>query len=196
MFGIRTAIKLKKINKGFYTTVAELKTGQPISNPFYRDIIEQARLKVQDNIVKEQPWYDAAKYQFNKPVVEPVVHKVMLELTWFVNPEIAMSPAEAMIAGILSMYKVEWYREVSFHNFRSSDYGYYRFDFYIPSLKLVIEYDGKMFHNSPERRLVDQVKTEWCIANGLTVNRYTSKEYYSMATHIDKLMLSYKVYRK
>lgn len=136
-----------------------------------------------------------------KPVVVPkiqVIEKpapVVPKLEWFCT-EVPMSPAEEIIANLLNLYRVSWAREVSFKEFRSSKYGHYRFDFYLPNHKLIIEYDSPQWHSSPDRIAVDTIKDQWCYRNGLDVRRFTNKHYYSMATHIDKLMKEHKIHKK
>lgn len=114
---------------------------------------------------------------------------------WFCVTGIQQSPAEVMISVILNSYNVEWYSEVAFYEFPSSR-GYYRFDFLIPSVQLVIEYDGAKSHSSLDQVATDQRKDSWCWEHGITVVRFNKKHYYTMASHIDTLMKKHSIYKK
>lgn len=165
---------------------------------FQRDVANMRRLR---DFPPAKEWeMTVAPVVQNAPIQDTgfriSVPPIVSGLGWFCNEGISLSPAEKIIADLLSLYKVSWYREVSFKSFQSSKYGYYRFDFFLPKLGLIIEYDSVEWHRSPERQNVDQIKDSWCNNNGLTVYRFNNKHYYSMATHIDKLMLSHKIYRK
>jgi very-short-patch-repair endonuclease len=112
---------------------------------------------------------------------------------WFCVPGIAQSPAELKLAEELSRYDVEVFAEVAFHNFKSSEFGHYRYDFFLPAINLIIEYDSKQFHSDPERIAVDAVKTAYCWNNGITIKRLTNKHYYSMTTVVYDLMKSHQI---
>lgn len=112
---------------------------------------------------------------------------------WFCVPGIAMSAAEELIAQQLDLYDVKWYREVSFREFKSSENGYYRYDFLIPSKKLIIEYDSKQFHNDTTRAQVDDIKTAWCWNKGITLRRITNKEYYQIHAVVANLMIHHNI---
>lgn len=123
-------------------------------------------------------------------------HTYKSSLEWKFDHSIKPSPAEKVIIELLNLYKIKWYREVSFTEFRSSNYGHYRFDFYLPEYNTIIEYDSAKFHNTPDRQVVDAIKTKWCSDNFISLIRYTNKHFYSLATHINSLMKELKVTRK
>jgi len=132
------------------------------------------------------------------PVVvkPPTAAPVQKNIDWFIADNIPKpSPAEQKIIDELERYNIEWYREVSFREFKSSDHGYYRFDFYIPSKRLIIEYDGKDWHKS-DRASIDTIKEQWCKEHGITVKRFCNKHYYQMDIHIGKLMKDYRIFPK
>lgn len=112
---------------------------------------------------------------------------------WFCVAGIQQSPAELKLLEELSRYRVEVFSEVAFREFKSSENGYYRFDFFIPSKKLIIEYDSKLFHSDPIRSAVDDIKTAWCWNKGITIRRVINKEYYSMTTVVADLMKNHNV---
>jgi very-short-patch-repair endonuclease len=105
------------------------------------------------------------------------------------------SAAEWQIINQLSLYNVEWYREVEFEDNKSSDYGYYRYDFYLPTLGLVIEYDGVSSHATEKRKTADAAKNRFCNTAGLRMIRYDRTHFYRMPAVIEKLMMEYKIER-
>lgn len=119
----------------------------------------------------------------SSPVVAP--------LEWFITDwgmKSVPSPAEQRIIDELNKYPVKWHREVSFSGFMSPNKGYYRYDFYIPSMRLCIEYDSVMWHNSEQAAIDDRIKTEFCAKNNLRLIRYNRKDYYHMEDRIKKLL--------
>lgn len=62
-------------------------------------------------------------------------------IDWFMGEraqESKPSPAEQLIIDELNFYSVLWYREVSFCRLKFTEKGYPRFDFWIPSVGLLI----------------------------------------------------------
>lgn len=108
------------------------------------------------------------------------------------SADIAPSAAEQIIMDIVDKYDVEWYREVSFETLPSAR-GFYRFDFWFPGLKLIVEYDGQLYHNSYERQLADTTKEQFCSLQGIRVVRYNKRHYYQLSTHIDNLMREFNI---
>ena len=58
---------------------------------------------------------------------------------------------------------------------RQHPLGIYILDFYCHELKLVIELDGK-YHDRPEQKELDNIRTENILASGLTEIRFTNEE--------------------
>lgn len=87
------------------------------------------------------------------------------------------SIAEAKIMSNLNSLGISYTREVSFKDFKTSNGGYYRFDFFIPSKNIIIEYDGKEWHKDKES---DTIKNEFCKTNNIKLIRLTSKHYYKL----------------
>jgi hypothetical protein len=119
-------------------------------------------------------------------------------LEWFIGKWGINSPsaAEQLIIDSLTSFGVRWEREVFFRNFRTERGGYYRFDFMVicPKTKhgfILIEYDGKNSHTTPEQKSIDERKTVFCIQHNIPLIRYNNKHYYSLATEIDKLLSKY-----
>ena len=115
---------------------------------------------------------------------------------WFCVPGIQQSPAELLIVEELGKYDIDYYCEVAFHEFKSSDSGHYRYDFFIPSRRLIIEYDSKQYHSDPERIAVDAIKTAWCWNKGIRVHRITNKYYYAIGTAIHEIAKEHKFYKR
>lgn len=119
-----------------------------------------------------------------------------IKLLWFCEPwaqQLEMSPAEVLLYNELCKYPVEIYREVSFDLLRSGNGNCLRYDFFIPSLKLCIEYDGKEWHKNEEHIAKDQLKTAFCANYDLDLWRFHSKHYYIMGESVAKMMTRYRV---
>lgn len=97
------------------------------------------------------------------------------------------SPTEDRIRAILNGYAFEFLTEVSFKGFQTPKKQYYRFDFYIPHLKTVIEYDGSE-HKELERKGVDRIKDTFCREHGIFIKRFSSKHWPDLETHITKFI--------
>lgn len=129
-----------------------------------------------------------------KPVSKPVARSVRGVLPeWFCVENVSISPAEQLIINELSKYRVKWYREIAFTSFPSSKYGWYRYDFILPGQKLIVEYDGKMWHDNPEKKEIDRKKDQFCKKHGIAVVRLNNKHYYKMPATIAQLMKSHSV---
>lgn len=90
------------------------------------------------------------------------------------------SVIEDQIANRLTELQIEFFREVSFEGLRYNTGYYARFDFYIPSLKMCIEYDGEDFHSSTDELQKDKLKTDFC-------NRYSIKLLRLNKVHLSNL---------
>lgn len=108
-----------------------------------------------------------------------------INLNYFENKDIKSSPAEELIIIALDKIKVKYYREVSFSNFTTNTGHYYRYDFYIPSKNLIIEYDGKAYHNN---NLNDVIKNKFCLNNKIKLVRLNAKHYYSLEKELRKIL--------
>ena len=90
-----------------------------------------------------------------------------------------MSRPEEKIASILSQAHIKFEREKTFSELKR---GLFRFDFYIPSLNIIIEYDGeqhmkqiKRFHKTRQEFLhaqeSDRRKNSYCLAKNIKLYR-------------------------
>jgi very-short-patch-repair endonuclease len=94
------------------------------------------------------------------------------------------SKGEKEIALILEEMKIKYYREFSFKECSYKDILY--FDFYLPELNILIEYDGEQ-HYKPikylggeerylEQKKKDEIKNNFCFKNNITLLRIKYNE--------------------
>jgi len=120
-------------------------------------------------------------------------------LEWYIDPLIAGNPissAEQLVSDALNEFPVEWFREVSFMGMPLPSGKHGRVDFYIPSLSLVIEYDGEGWHNTAEQLTRDRMKDTFCSQWGLTMIRLNRKHYYHMPYTISGILSKYGIRRR
>lgn len=84
---------------------------------------------------------------------------------WIWNGRFSFSPKESEIAAILKEHNLRFYREVSFDINK-------RFDFYIPLIDLVIEYDGSQHFRSLKEIQNDINKEAILKKHGIKYIRY------------------------
>ena len=110
---------------------------------------------------------------------------------WFISAwvkDLKISPAEQLIIDELQKYDIMWEREVSFRDMILPTGYPARYDFYLYNHNLIIEYDSKLWHSTPEKLQTDKLKTTFCTNNNIRVIRYNSKHYYTISGHIAILM--------
>lgn len=110
---------------------------------------------------------------------------------WFIDKWVAdmkISPAEQLIIDELNKYPVQWHREVFFREFVSPKNAHYRYDFFIPSMRLCCEYHGKFFHMDDDKMATDAIKEEFCKVNNIRLVVYRGKDYYHMEQRIKELL--------
>lgn len=82
------------------------------------------------------------------------------------------SPMEKKIEKALSERGIPFYREVMFNGCINPLTGMsLRYDFYIQSMNLLIEYDGKAFHTDIDVKLRDQIKDRFAVDNSIRMVR-------------------------
>jgi len=132
--------------------------------------------------------------RLNEPSpVEPVKNVAVdvKDTTWFIDSKVdlsVISHAEKIIDGHLRGYNVEYYREVSFVGLKLPTHGYPRFDFWFPTLKLCIEYDGRASHITPYQKEKDSLKTFFCRSNGIKLIRWNSVQFRSLGIVVSALL--------
>lgn len=101
-------------------------------------------------------------------------------LTWHVqeNPN-TPSPTEQRIINALSTTDITFYREVTFNKLLIRKTVYYRFDFWIPKYRLLIEYDGK-HHLEPSNKAKDLYKDNFALWNNLKLHRFNIDNYQTL----------------
>ena len=87
---------------------------------------------------------------------------------------IVPSFAEQRIINILEKNNIEYLREVSFKNFGNNDKHSFRFDFFIPQLGLIIEYDGEQHL---QYRTNDTIKDHFLISKDIFILRLNKKNW-------------------
>lgn len=110
----------------------------------------------------------------------------------------APSHAEALIIQALNLYRVQWYREVSFSGLQVNTYSYPRYDFMLvlpstPTGIHILEYDGKLSHSIPDRLAIDKLKDRFCNKYNVPITRYSSRHYYKLHEEIAILMKQYNI---
>lgn len=123
-----------------------------------------------------------------KPVYTPPI--VSNPTKWFIG-EWGIgkpSPAEQLIINELDKYFLDWHREVSFRGLVLPSGAYARFDFWLPDHKLIIEYDSKKWHGSPDRVENDEIKSNFCRNHSIKLIRLHSKHYYKMEQTVYDIM--------
>lgn len=105
---------------------------------------------------------------------------------WFISKGASTtkaSPMEKMVAKKLRELGIKYHREVSFKDLNptGSKWGFLRFDFYIPSAKAVIEYDGKGWHETKDQLRRDELKNQYCANNGIKMIRLIAKDIPTMS---------------
>lgn len=98
------------------------------------------------------------------------------------------SVAEKRIINILNKNKIEYFREVKFQGLLSNKQYSLYFDFYIPSINLIIEYDGE--HHLTDIQIIenDKIKNEFCKNNKIKIKRLNKKEWLFIERIIIKLV--------
>ncbi len=134
-------------------------------------------------------------------VVYKNIAKVADPLSWWPCDRVDLpspSPAEALIIAELDKYQCVWYREVSFNGLQVNSYSYPRYDILIVLSHgiHIVEYDGKVWHNTAESKAMDKLKNKFCHDNGIPITRYNNKDYYHLSERIEELMYHLHIDRK
>lgn len=88
------------------------------------------------------------------------------------HDKIKPSFAEELIIQKFKNNNVRYLREVEFEGCFNPETGCgLRYDFFLPSKNLIIEYDGKAAHCKPEQRRKDRIKNKFAFDQGITLVR-------------------------
>lgn len=133
-----------------------------------------------------------------KPIVKNMAPNPR-DTSWFVcnrKDLPAPSAAEEIIIALLNLYSVRWYREISFYGLQFTSYSYPRYDFYIPKMNMILEYDGQAYHGADDKLAIDRAKDKFCKDNGIGIIRWNRKHYYHLGRHVEELMAEYGIKKK
>lgn len=115
-----------------------------------------------------------------------------LQYMW--ESEIEPSSAEKELSRVLRKLKIPYVREVCFPKFKTENGGYYRYDFLLNKLGIILEYDGKEFHVNKRR---DKIKNDYCKANSIPIYRFSGSDFFNLEIIIkDLLPVYYKTYKE
>lgn len=109
-------------------------------------------------------------------------------------PTCKESHGETRISNLLKIFNVSFEREKTFSDCKGIGGNKLKFDFYIPSKNLCIEYDGKQhsLQNSKfwSESLIqnDQLKNEFCKRNNIVLKRIDYKDYNQLAEIISSIL--------
>lgn len=145
------------------------------------DLLNNCNLNLSDKDRELQLKYDKLKKEGKlnsdlQQITEPKVvnRKPIIEqngLRFFCSNTIKESRREGIIRKLLTFHKVYFKQEVSFIDLKYWNGHYPRFDFYLPKLGLVIEYDGS-HHEKEQNKAKDFYKDKWLKANGIKCARF------------------------
>jgi len=100
------------------------------------------------------------------------------------NPKIKASPAEKRIRAFLKQNNIDYIREANIG-------GKFRYDFLLPKLMFLIEYDGEAYHRHPNQITNDKNKTDFAVEKGFTLFRFNKKHWGNLELHLEKLIWQY-----
>ncbi len=176
---------------GLYKAAESHNSSVPVKKPAI-PVQPVVPVKKVADIIKYKPEFGDWLWTHNNPGVNIALGAVRKVPEWFIDKwvkDIPVSPAEQLIINELEKYNIEWHREVSFTCMSKTEKGAnYRFDFYLPSQCMIVEYDSKAWHNDPTRIAVDRIKDKFCKDNCIRIIRYDSSHYHHITFHIEELM--------
>lgn len=81
------------------------------------------------------------------------------------------TPFEKTVEKLLRKTKVEFSKQVPFH----TEHSFYIADFYVPSMRTILEIDGK-YHEDLEQKIKDRNRDTWFLKQGIMVKRILNEE--------------------
>lgn len=176
--GNKTTVRLDQLKSGNTTSCGCVKSPDLTGRRFHRLLV----VKEIDSDAKQRKW--ACKCDCGCETIL-TTHTLMSGHTQSCGciRSKKVSTWEIYIADILSSFNIEYEKEKMFNDCRNV--FPLRFDFYIPSLNMCIEYDGEQHNKSIEfwggenalnKRIVnDEIKSQYCKVNNIQLLRITSK---------------------
>lgn len=101
--------------------------------------------------------------------------------------DIEPSKGEEFTSNKLKYHNIKFEREVAFDDFITSTGSHRRFDFYIPHMNLIIEYDGKRHEEDDYAKYVDALKNDFCLQKGFNFIRVNRNNYKYLYKAIKKI---------
>lgn len=139
--------------------------------------------------VKNPPRNNTSVYKPpNNRYKEISIPKVNLEKDLYISikgKSAPFSPPELRIYKTLVQVGISFIREASFKGF-GCEFSPYRFDFFIPSKNIVIEYDGR-HHSTKAVHINDVIKNKFCAKNKIKIVRLNKKHYPNLETYVKHL---------
>jgi len=110
---------------------------------------------------------------------------------WFITKagkNVEPSPAENIIRTALNGFNYVFHTEVSFMGLKYETGHFARFDFWFPDLNLLLEYDGKEYHNTEDAKKRDKLKNQFAKTNRIKLIRFNSDHYHQMEEELFKAL--------
>lgn len=102
--------------------------------------------------------------------------------------KIIPSEAEKLVKAALQKLPYEFHTEISFRGLRYKSGRYARFDFWLPDIGTLIEYDGEQYHSSNEAIQRDELKEAFCKKHGIKLIRLDKRHYYKLDSKIQSIV--------
>lgn len=186
-----------KFKTMFGHPVAKVQRVRIVEKSYAEQSVEEREInRVFDEIVGRRMAAVPVCSFYPPPPVNLLPKRNPCKIEWFSEDKTRLntpSGAEVRIQQLLLQYDIELYAEVCFNDLRLPSGGFARYDFFIPEYSIVIEYDGARYHNSVERITIDNLKTEFCRINDLTLMRYNINHWKKLDDYIDMLMKDYNI---
>lgn len=87
------------------------------------------------------------------------------------HPDIPPSHGELKVMAHLDKFQIIYFREVHFKGCNSANGRPFRYDFYLPDYRMLIEYDGKEWHKTESQKVRDEIKNSFAKKRGLRIIR-------------------------
>ena len=108
-------------------------------------------------------------------------------MQYIVTKNIKPSYMEKYLSDTLVKLNISFVKEVSFRGCFNPKTGYLlRYDFYLPEYNILIEYDGKDYHNTKSTKARDAIKNKFARSNNIKLIRLSGVD--SMLTYCMSLL--------
>jgi hypothetical protein len=125
--------------------------------------------------------------------VKPKFCKSRNPTAWFITDDgkkSILSPTKKRISDFLKAQQIVFHCEASFEglSYRIKNNSP-RFDFYLPELNLILEYAGNSINVDKDQRLINKVKNDFCLLNGIYITHLINKRSDNLEEQILKAIL-------